>query len=69
MSLLSSFSKIFEKCLYKRIYSYLNKNKILKPVQFGFKQNSSTADAVRQLFDNSIENIDQKNIFVLCFLT
>ena len=29
--LLSSFSKIFEKCLYKRIY-YLNKNKILTPV-------------------------------------
>ena len=47
ISLLSSFSKIFEKCLYERIYSYLNKNKILTPVQFGFKQNSSTSDAVR----------------------
>ena len=69
ISLLSSFSKIFEKCLYERIYSYLNKNKILTPVQFGFKQNSSTSDAVRQLFDNFAENIDQKNILVLCFLT
>ena len=60
ISLLSSFSKIFEKCLYERIYSYLNKNKILTPVQFGFKQNSSTLDAVRQLFDNFAENIDKK---------
>ena len=51
--------KIFEKCLYERIYSYLNKNKILTPVQFGFKQNSSTSDAVRQLFDNFAENIDK----------
>ena len=46
ISLLSSFSKIFEKCLYERIYSYLNKNKMLTPVQFGFKQNFSTLDAV-----------------------
>ena len=56
----SKFSKIFEKCLYERIYSYFNKNKILTPVQFGFKQNSFISDAVRQLFDNFIENIYQK---------
>ena len=49
ISLLSSFSKIFEKCLYERIYSYLNKNKILTPVQFGFKQNFSTSDAVKAI--------------------
>ena len=58
ISLLGSFSKIFEKCLYERIYSYLNKNKILTLVQFGFEQNSSTSDAVRQLFDNFAENIN-----------
>ena len=68
ISLLSSFSKIFEKCLYKRIYSYLNKNKILTPVQFGFKQNSSTLDAVRQLFDNFAENINQKKYTCAVFL-
>ena len=60
ISLLSSFGKIFKKCLHEKIYSYLNKNKILTPVQFGFKQNSSTSDAVRQLCDNFAENIDQK---------
>ena len=68
ISLLSSFSKIFEKCLYERIYYYLNKNKILTPVQFGFKQNSSTSDAVRQLFDNFAENIDQKKYTCAVFL-
>ena len=65
ISLFSSFSKIFEKCLYERIYSYLNKNKILPPVQFDFKQKSSTSDAVRQLFDNFAENIN-KTIYLCC---
>ena len=49
ISLLSSFNKIAEKCLYERIYSYLNKNKILTPVKFGFKQNSSTPDAAKAI--------------------
>ena len=66
--LLCLFSKIFKKCLYERIYSYLNKNKILTPVQFGFKQNS-TPDAVRQLFDKLAENIDQKKSTCAVFLT
>ena len=52
--------------MYERIYSYLNKNKILTPVQFGFKQNSSTS--VRQLFDNFAENIDQKKSTCAVFL-
>ena len=68
ISLISSFSKIFEKCLYERIYSYLNKNKILTPFQFGFKQNSSTSDAVRQIFDNFAENFDQKKYTCAVFL-
>ena len=36
ISLLSSFSKIFEKIVYKRVYSYLLKFKLLSPNQFGF---------------------------------
>ena len=70
ISLLSSFSKIFEKCLHEEFtLIYVNKNKILTPVQFGFKQNSSTLDTVRQLFDNFAGNIEQKNILVQCLLT
>ena len=54
--------------LVQRIYSYLNKNKILTPVQFGFKQNSSTSDAERQLFGNFAKNIDQKKYTCAVFL-
>ena len=42
ISFLSPISKIFEKCLFERLYSYFEKNRILSPQQFGFNpyQNS-----------------------------
>ena len=36
ISLLSVFSKIFEKIMHKRLYSFLEVNDILHPLQFGF---------------------------------
>ena len=36
ISVLSIFSKIFEKAMYKRLYSYLECHSILYPLQFGF---------------------------------
>ena len=68
ISLLSPFSKIFEKCIYEQLYSYLIKYNILAPNQFGFKQNCSTSQAVRQLYDELIQNIDQKQIRCHIFL-
>ena len=68
ISLLSPISKIFEKCLYERLYSYFEKNKILSPQQFGFKQNSSTSDAVRQLHNIHTENLDSKKSTCSVFL-
>ena len=37
ISLLKSFSKIVEKIMYSRLYSFLQKNKILSRHQFGFR--------------------------------
>ena len=66
ISLLSPLSKIFEKCLYERLYTYLEKHKIFTPNQYGFKQNSSTSQAVRHLCDEFIENTDKKEIDMFC---
>jgi len=45
------FLKIFEKYLQTwSIYTNFDKYKILFPNQFGFKEKSSTSDAVRELF-------------------
>ncbi len=46
ISLLSVFSKIFEKTMYTRIYSYLVKNNLIFEKQFGFRSNYSTNHAL-----------------------
>lgn len=46
ISLLNNLSKIFEKLMYKRVTSYLNKHNILSDNQFGFRAGHSTTDAV-----------------------
>ena len=46
ISLLSSFSKILERLMYNRIYTFLDKHCILIPQQFGFRQNHSTETAL-----------------------
>ena len=49
ISLLSVFSKIFEKVIYTRMYSFLEKNKLIYDHQFGFRANHSTNHAVINL--------------------
>ena len=59
ISLLSVFSKIYEKLIYSRIYSYLDKNNLIFLKQFGFRGGYSTNHAIisitehiRNLLDN-----------------
>jgi len=58
ISLLTVFSRILEKIIYKRLYSYLENYNILSDEQFGFKENLSTCSA------NSILISFDKNKFV-----
>ena len=46
ISLLSVFSKIYEKLIYHRIYSYLIKNNLIYNKQFGFRSKYSTNHAL-----------------------
>ena len=52
ISLLSSVSKVFEKVIHKRIYKFLEQTKIFNPLQFGFRSNHSTIDAVTKLIND-----------------
>jgi Notch-like protein len=45
ISLLASFSKIFEKLIFTRLYKHLTTNQILVKEQFDFRCNSSTENA------------------------
>ena len=51
ISLLSVFSKIFEKPMYQRIYSFLCKYKLISTNQFGFCSNHSTEHALFTLIE------------------
>ena len=51
ISLLSVFSKLYEKCKYSRLYSFFFKFKILFNRQFGFRNNYSTNHALINLVD------------------
>ena len=52
ISLLSVFSKIYEKLLFTRIYSYLNINKLIYNKQFGFRSNYSTNHAILSITEH-----------------
>ena len=68
ISLLSVFSKLFEKILESRMLRFLNKNNILTSSQFGFRTNSSTKLAVTTLYDKLLNNLNEKRMSFLLFL-
>lgn len=68
ISLISNFAKIFEKCLKKRLYDYMIKNKILSNKQFGFKEGKSTSDAMYELINEIKNNLDNKKKCIAIFL-
>jgi hypothetical protein len=64
ISILPSFSKLYEKCIHNRLTSYLEANQILTTCQYGFRKNHSTHMAITDLYDNISMAIDN-NEFVL----
>ena len=58
ISLLPIFSKLYEKAMHKRIYSFVTSNNIIHPLQFGFQENHSVhhaliniTEAIRSTFE------------------
>lgn len=61
ISFLPVISKIFEKCIYVRLYKYLKKYNFISNKQFGFRRNKNTNDAIRLLL-SKISNKDEKQL-------
>lgn len=68
ISVLTVMSKIFEKLLNARLTTYLNDNNILSERQFGFRSGKSTQDAVLELTDTVVRNMDKKRKSLGIFL-
>ena len=60
ISLLTSFSKITEKTIYKRLYCHLNNNNIFVNEQFCFRENLSTEMATFTLLNKVLLSLDRK---------
>ena len=67
ISLLSHFSKIFEKLVSTNLLSFLVQNSILCAQQFGFRQGLSTSLALLKLQDHSLSKILKNYSYVLYF--
>jgi hypothetical protein len=71
--LLTSFSKVFEKVIYNRLYNHIKVNNILAKEQYGFRNNSSTEIASYNLTKNilqALNNNKQRGVgSIFCDLT
>lgn len=59
ISLLTGVTKIFERCIKKRLLKFLEENKILSETQFGFRPGMSTDDAVLELIEGVQNTLDE----------
>jgi len=61
ISLLPVFSKLIEKIIYKRLYSYLMEHNLLVDEQFGFREQISTDSAIFDLLNSVLFSLDNKH--------
>ena len=59
ISVLPCFSKILERLMYNKLYSYLTENNILFNLQFGFRNKHSTEHAIIELVDNILNGFSE----------
>ena len=68
ISVLSVFSKVFEKVAYTQLYDYLENNSILHKQQYGFRAKKSTIQAFLHFLQYLYKHIDSGNIVFSLFL-
>ena len=69
ISLLSEFSKLLEKIVYKKLSAFLTKHNILFVSQFGFRKNRSTSQAATGtlLIENILHAMEKKRVHCVYF--
>ena len=68
ISVLTSFSKIFELVVHEQGYEYLEVNHLLTPFQFGFRKNRSTQHAVSIFTDEIRRGMDNRKLTGAAFI-
>ena len=60
ISLLSNLNKILEKLMFNRVYKFLEGQKCIYNLQFGFRKNHSTNHALIEITENIRKSLDNK---------
>ena len=68
ISLLVTISKVLEKLVYKRVYSFLDSTGSFYNSQYGFHSKHSTDNAVTELLGKILKNLENKKYTVTIFL-
>ena len=68
ISLLSNINKILEKLMFQRLYTFLEKNKCIYDLQFGFRQNHSTNHALLSMTQEIKDTIEKGNLAIGVFV-
>jgi len=68
ISVLPSFSKIFEKIITKRLLSFIELHDILSSSQYGFRKKHSTYMAIMNFYDKVTEAIDKSEFCLGIFI-
>ena len=68
ISVITCFSKILEKLMYRRLIKFIENNKILTKHQYGFRDNRSTELAIIELTDRITKAIDKGEYTLGIFL-
>ena len=68
ISVLSPFSKLFEKVLASQIKIHFETNNIFSTAQHGFRRNRSCETALHSILDNWKQLIDKSEIVLSCFI-
>ena len=68
ISLITTFAKIFEKCLKSRLYDHLKRHNILSSKQYGFLPKTSKSDAMFDVVNLIKNNLDKGDKCIAVFL-
>jgi hypothetical protein len=68
ISIQSNIAKLFEKCLYFQLFSYINRSNLLSTSQFGFSPRHSPAHNIIKLTDYMFDALDKNETCILVTL-
>lgn len=68
ISLISPYSKVFEKAIMYRLLSFFEHHDILSKQQYGFRKNKTTIQAIIEAVETIAENLDKQQPTIGAFL-